>query len=278
MSEAYRVFSVCIDSSVRIECEPYFFRYKGLECRYWTSADINYTDSLACKIDGKNGLRTFEQVFPVIAELISGISFYHDVPMDLEPGIESGPLSGDWTKVNITASHRKRIPIEEKLSEFLFIPDITSSELATILRLYRKARASSDMFLETLFYWHALTYPNQTEKMTVKYIDDVVGAAPQSLNYMAQDIQRIMKQPVLAKNPMATSLGEYIKNSVKNGLSHIVRHTPNDASIEIDSIDHMQHISTIADILREICRYRVNEDLKMTVNKTNNFQILNYDS
>ena len=147
--------------------------------------------------------------------------------------------------VEFSCSGKKRVPFEEEMDEFYYVSPIENKDEGVLVRLYREAVSSNSVYLEILFLWQALVYPDASDENAVEYVNQ---------NYKQCCDEIYLKELGYSEEE---GLGIYIKNNARNAIAHIKRiEKYRHQEIQVDDLDSLRMLSSINYALRDIVRYR----------------------
>ena len=252
-----QLLSIAVHSSVGLERDEYYFLYKNMQLKFvpqWKKGD---SDIMTARFSTRD---TLVVAYKLMTEFLSVFAFEMDAALIPSPGIVTPtnfPLdifTGGWVE-------KRKVPVSELLSEFLYIPPVRRDDQAALLRLYRVARAAGDVYAGVLFFWHVLVYPEKDDQKAVDWIDHTRKAAPPELNHVIAIVDRVLANPLFTPGAsLGASLGAYIKNGVRHAIAHIVRNKPNARNLDLDNLDEVRHLSDVQTILRYYAHYRLERD------------------
>jgi len=251
--------------------EFYYFIYKRTELKYTSTQGAQYADMLTSRTESQ---ASTDRIYSVMTEFLSAFAFDCDAEIIPEPGM-STELNSTLARYTGGYQAHRRVPIQEIMEEFYYIPPIRNEEQATLLRLYRQARSSRNVYLNILFYWHSLVFPSQNDSAAVDFVDNLCRDLPRNLTFISERIDRIMDAPIF--RPSSTkieSLGYYIRDGVRNSIAHIVRDRPDTQDIRLDLHSELRHLNDISDVLHHFSRYRLKNDFN--INEPHDLEIFRY--
>lgn len=270
------IYAIGVDISIAFRNDVYYFRYKGVDFKYVPHYKSNETDDLVCKIPkGSSQPKMFE----LMTEFLSAFTFANNAQVIAHSGISS-QVDAKLNKVNIRFSVKRSINASESMDEFYTIALLNKPEQIQLARLYREANSSNNIYLQILFFWHCLVYPSADENGAVAYIDNLVGNWPRELEYMHEAIKRFTENKIFLsdKNTKDVSVGEYVKDSIRHSIAHIVRKSGYGVDLRLDSWDQVRHLHDIGSFLQCLARYRLENEYTMKAsNDTAIFRYINED-
>lgn len=270
------IYAIGVDISIAFRKDVYYFRYKGVDFKYVPHYKNNETDDLVCKIPkGSSQPKMFE----LMTEFLSAFTFTNNAQVIAHSGISS-QVDAKLSKVNIRFSVKRSINASESMDEFYTIALLNKPEQIQLARLYREANSSNNIYLQILFFWHCLVYPSADENGAVAYIDNLVGNWPPELEYMRETIKRFTANKIFLsdKTTKNVSVGEYVKDSIRHSIAHIVRKSGYGVDLQLDSWDQVRHLHDIGSFLQCVARYRLeNEYIMKASNDTAIFRYINED-
>ncbi|MBA7664383.1 hypothetical protein ES703_72444 [subsurface metagenome] len=268
----YKVFSVAVDTSMRLEKPLYYFRFKGVALKYIVSQDKQYTDCLTGHFPVSE--YPLSDAYKLLTEFLSLWSFERDEIVMPCCTFENGTLFPDEKsalKVNMIVQARVKVPKTTTCPTIVYLPKIETDIQDKVVRLYRQARSCVNVYSQLLFFWHALVYPSQNDKDAQDYIQSFIDSQHSEYGYVYSDIDWLIKykkkhgKGALSENLSKDNFGEYVREDVRNAIAHIVRKWG--ASLDIDNIDQQAHIGSIGKILRYISRYKIRYTHSLSLDK-----------
>ena len=270
------IYAIGVDISIAFRKDVYYFRYKGVDFKYVPHYKSNETDDLVCKIPkGSSQPKMFE----LMTEFLSAFTFANNARVITHSGISS-QVDSKLNKVNIRFSVKRSINASESMDEFYTIALLSTPEQIQLARLYREANSSNNIYLQILFFWHCLVYPSADESVAVAYINNLVGNWPRELEHMRETITRFSANRIFLhdQNTNNVSAGEYVKDSIRHSIAHIVRKPGYGIDLKLDSWDQVRHLHDIGSFLQCVARYRLaNEYAMKASNDTDIFRYINED-
>jgi hypothetical protein len=250
-------FSIAVHSSIRMERDVYYFIYKNMELKYTSATRPRDTDMLTSRTASQTST---DDIYSLMTEFLSAFAFVADAEIIPEPGA-STELNSTLARYTGGYSASRSVPIRERMNEFHYIPPIHNEEQATLLRLYRQARSSRNIYLRILFYWHSLVFPSKDDLSAVDFVDKLCCNLPERLKYISEQIDRIMDAPLFRPpDTEIESLGDYIRDGVRNSIAHIVRDRPGTQNIRLDLHSELRHLNDISRVLHQFSRFRLEND------------------
>ncbi|MFQ5859683.1 MAG: methylamine utilization protein MauJ [Anaerolineae bacterium] len=163
------------------------------------------------------------------------------------------------------------------MDEFYYVPPLRNVEDATLARLYREARSSNNVYLGLLFYWHSLVYPSTDDRAAVDYINRLWKRPPRERSCISDSIERILQKPLFSPtHATPVSLGDYLREGIRNSIAHIVRNRPNSRSLQLDLLSELRHLNDAKDVLHYCSRHRLKNERGM--NEPHDLEIFRYFS
>ena len=254
------IYAVGVDISIGFSKDKYYFRYKGVNFKYVPQYMNDETDDLVCEIPkGK----TQPEIYELITEFITAFAFANNAKASIQGGIVvHNPVK--LIDSRIRSSQKRFINVSESMDDFCKISLLQTEDQIQLARLYQEAFSANNVYLKILFFWHCLIYPNSDEKKAVKYIDDFVNNLPKELMYISDSINRFTSNKVfLSDKKNDVGVGEYVKNSIRHSIAHIVRKPGYGIDLKLDSWEQIQHLHDIELFMRAIARYRLEKDYDM---------------
>jgi hypothetical protein len=265
------IYAVGVDISIGFKKDVYYFYYKGVPFKYVPQYKNNETDDLVCEIPhGK----TQPEIFELMTEFIAAFAFANNARAILQGGIVvQNPVK--LIDARIRSSQKRSILVTEMMDEFYYISLLRKDEQVQLARLYQEAFSANNVYLKILFFWHCLVYPNSDEKKAVSYIDNLVNNLPKDLSYVQETINRFNSNKIfLSDQNKSVTIGEYVKDSIRHSIAHIVRKPGYGINLKLDSWDQVRHLHDIEDFLQVAARHRLENDYDMKA--SNDMQFFSY--
>jgi hypothetical protein len=258
MSRFY-FFSIGVDSSIGMKKDEYFFIYKNTEFSYRPAYKKHETDNFSGRFDIRTDV---DSAYKLMCEFLSAFSFQTNARVVPHPGLSTQPLQCSIKKYTGGYARRREIAVDETMDEFYYIPLVETAEQQTLIRLWRQSRSANNIYHALLFFWHILVYPSQKDEDAVAYIDKAIGSLSGRTLLSNDPIKAIISNPIfMPKGGIKGSLGEYIQKGARHSIAHIVRDNKLDAkSLELDLLSEETHLYYIVDILKRICRNKLEVD------------------
>ncbi|MER8865513.1 hypothetical protein NKI19_17610 [Mesorhizobium sp. M0751] len=251
------LYALAVHSSLGFKKEDYFFRYKGREFRYIPRWKENETDKVATILRRGNHVEANE-AYRLLAELLSVISFERDCRIILSSGVIAHGHGFDLEKFSGGYTERRSIPVSELSDEIYFIPPVRNEAQSDVVRLYREARSSNSIYLEILFYWHILSYPETDNQKAIQYVDSYLNHQ----HYVGGELARIASDPMMLKDKKDfMSFGFYVDKAIQNSIAHFIRNpTRNEKGIDLDNFNQIKHFNDVCRVLKMASRYRIEKE------------------
>lgn len=257
------VLCMSVDSGAVVNDNEYYLWYKGIYIKYLRknkpdgTRDLHYSDSILTF-----SYSTLEEkdLWRKMAECMRAWAYANDLDINLVPGIivHCNTSLEQITKFSNMYSEPKRCAFERgfmKGTEFIRIAKIDTDEKAELLRLYTEANSNFNIYFQILFFWHTIVYPSGDDDTAVDYI-----------NKHIEDAEQYREKGFYQKNIFrgafdkadTDDLGLYIKRKIRNAIAHIVRR--GHQNLIIDDIDQRHHLDFIRMLLKDIARYKLDND------------------
>lgn len=267
------IYAVGVDISIGFTKDKYYFRYKGVDFKYVPHYKDGETDDLVCEIPKGKGQ---PELYELMTEFLSAFAFANNAKVLVSTGII---VHNDVKLVNSKNRfvQKKSIPAFERMDEFYYISLLQTPDQIQLARLYREAFSSNNLYLSILFFWHCLVYPDSNENRAVKFINDCVTNLPKELDYIKDSLNRFSSSRVFSDNTNSkVSVGEYIKNSIRHSIAHIVRIPGYGINLKLDSWEQLRHLSDVESFIKALARYRLENEYSMKAsNDMNIFRYIN---
>lgn len=265
------IFAIAVDNSIGFKRKEYFFEYKGCEFKYVPQYSHGDTDDFVCRL--KRG-ESYQKIYELMAEFLSSLSFATNAKIIPYPGAASD-IDYPLKDISIAFRRKRSINVEEMMDEFYYIPPLETDDQIQLAGLYRQANAANSTYLKILFYWHALVYPSQDDNTAVDFLNKMEQGLPKEIAYIRDTLDNIkQKQTFLSTGRKSKSFGNYIKLNIRHSIGHIVREKNKWISLRIDSWEQDSHLEDIADVLKAVCRYRLQNNFRM--NAPHKLKIFHY--
>jgi hypothetical protein len=267
------IYAVGVDISIAFSKDKYYFRYKDIDFKYVPHYKNGETDDLICEIPrGSNQPDLYE----LITEFLSAFAFANDAKVLVYTGtvVENNVKLIDSKNRFV---QKRSIQITEGMNEFYKISLLRTSDQIQLARLYREAFSSNNLYLKILFFWHCLVYPDLDESKAVKFINDCIGNLPKELAYIKDDINRFDANKVfLGNRNEKVGVGEYVKDSIRHSIAHIVRKPGYGVDLKLDSWEQIRHLHDIEFFMQVLAKYRLEKEYGMEA--SNDMKIFRYIS
>ena len=265
------IYAIGVDISIGFTKIEYYFRYKGVDFKYVPHYKSRETDDLICEIPRGKGQ---PELYELMTEFLSAFAFTNEAKVSAHDGIfiQNNIKLIDSKNRSV---NRRSIQAFEIMDEFYTISLLRTPDQIQLARLYREAFSSNNLYLRILFFWHCLVYPNLNEKSAVKFINDCVDNLPQQLIYIEDDLSRFTTNKVFSNNKNSkVSVGEYIKDSIRHSIAHIVRRPGYGTNLKIDSWEQLRHLHDVDSFIQALARYRLENEYSMKA--SNDLNIFRY--
>lgn len=267
------IYAVGVDISIAFSKDKYYFRYKDIDFKYVPHYKNGETDDLICEIPRGSSQPA---LYELITEFLSAFAFANNAKVLVHTGI----VVGNNVKLIDSKNRfvqRRSIQITEGMDEFYKISLLRTSDQIQLARLYREAFSSNNLYLKILFFWHCLVYPDLDESKTVTFINDCVGNLPKELTYINDGINRFVANKVfLGNRNEKVGVGEYVKDSIRHSIAHIVRKPGYGVDLKLDSWEQIRHLHDIEFFLQVLAKYRLEKEYDMEA--SNDMKIFRYIS
>jgi len=255
------IFAIAVDWNVKFKKDVYYIRYKGISLKYIETTNLIYNSRL---ITTYRSEAEIEKLYLTMTEFLRASAYINDYMIRTSIGMQ---LMNDVPLKKFIGgySEKKTIPIDIGVSEFYDVAHINNNIQAELLRLYTEANSNNNIYFQILFFWHTLVYPSKKHSDAVKYIN-------QNIHVINSDIYNIdyINKTSTNKNITTENFGEYIKNNARHAIAHIVRNNPVDFSISIDNLKQEKHLYALAQALKILAKYRLDNDFNMKENAPGN--------
>lgn len=255
------IYSIAVDSSVGLRKDVYYFRYKDIDFKYVTHKNNLETDDLVCKIPPGSSQA---DAYALMTEFLSAFAFANDAKIIAYSGIVS-QVDKKLNEVNIRYSARRSAYPYELMEEFCYISILKTPTQIQLARLYREAFCSNNIYMNILFFWHCLVYPEVDESAAVQFINKVANSLPRDLDHLEDCLKRFNANKIFMNtdNLKEVSTGEYIKNSIRHSIAHIVRKPGLGVDLQLDSFEQIQHLNDVCMFLHGVARHRLVSEYEM---------------
>ncbi len=267
------IYAIGVDISIGFTKDKYYFRYKGVNFKYVSHYKDGETDDLVCEIPrGKSQ----PEIYELMTEFLSAFAFANRAKVLVYTGI----LIQNNIKLVDSKNrfvHKRSVQTFERMDEFYKISLLRTVDQIQLARLYREAFSSNNLYLSILFFWHCLVYPDSNEDRAVEFINNFVANLPKELNYIKDSLNRFSANRVFSDNTNSkVSIGEYIKNSIRHSIAHIVRTSGYGTDLKLDSWGQLTHLSDVEFFMQVLARYRLENEYNMKAsNDMNIFRYIN---
>jgi len=265
------IYAVGVDISIAFSKEKYYFKYKGIHFKYVPHYKIGETDDLVCEIPRNSSQ---PELYELITEFFSAFCFANNAGVIVHTGIvieNDIKLKDSRNRFTVKRSLR----VTESMDEFYRISLLRTPEQIQLARLYREAFSSNSVYLKILFFWHCLVYPEKDEAKAVEFINRFVSNLPEEFAYMLETVNRfVLNKIFLIDANEKVGVGEYIKDSIRHSIAHIVRKLDYGVDLKLDSWEQIRHLHDIERFLQVVVRYRLENDYDMKA--SNDMKIFRY--
>jgi len=250
----YKFWIFTVDTNVKFPEPVYYFKYKGLEFKYITRYKEGKADNIVIRYSNMSD----DNAYALVAEYLNALAFSRYDFVHFE-SIFRMQNSAKLSQVNYLSDKVRSYDCHDVVSDIYFISNITNEEQSHLISLYRQAQCNENECFKALFFWHTLVYPNSDESLAVNFINRNIDKA-----YDLQ-VNHIKNNPIFSKDgKINTTIGDYIKNGVRHSIAHIIRDKKDAVSLKMENWEQVQHIATIASILKDISRYRIENEFGVT--------------
>ena len=198
-----------------------------------------------------------KDVYKLVAEYLNALAFQHDAFMYFSPVIQAQNNS-NLKNIKYMSDEIRSYDGFTCIPYPCLIANIGTEEQAQLISLYVQAKTNKNPYFKVLFYWHSLVYPHSNENIAIDYINN---NKDKTIEFYTKHIE---KSPIFAVNgTIEKSLGNYIKWGVRHSIAHMTRTEENAVSLELEDWEQIMHIGTIAAILEDIAKYRIENDFNV---------------
>lgn len=258
-----------VDSNAIMNDNEYYLWYKGIYIKYMRknkpdgTQNFHYTDSIFTF--SKSSVEE-KELWNKMAECMRAWAYANDMDINLVPGIIIHCFTTPEQILTFKNmySEPRRCALGRGFirgAEFLKIANIDTEEKATLLRLYTEANSNFNIYFQILFFWHTIVYPSGNDDKAVNYINSHID-----------DVEKFVEKGFYRKNIFrgafdnedTSDLGLYIKRKIRHAIAHIVRH--GHQNLIIDDIEQLHHLNYIRLLLKDIARYKLDNDYGFKIN------------
>lgn len=248
------VLHIAFDNTRRLKKKVYYFRYRNHLFKLIQRSQRKYADVLLTIIP--TARQEEEQTaYSVASEFLSALSWENNSQIAMRHGGGYGARDGlclrpaqcairDFCRLPSYYSPVNRHTIDR-------IPKVETIEQRTALTLFRDGFSSNHNYLSFLLYWQVL---DTARARASEIATQIYGAHKQNLN-----IQSSIDQLNLG----GRDLGDYLWEDCRNAIAHIKR-ANNRTSIRPDNAEDNRRIIVSTHIIREIARYFIRHNLKLS--------------
>ncbi len=263
------VLCMSVDSGAIMNANEYYLWYKGIYIKYLRknrpdgSKDFHYSDSI---FTFSYSSCSEKDLWRKMAECMRAWAYANDLDINLVPGLINYcyPKPEQITVFKNMYSEPKRCAFEYSFmpgTEFVKIAKIDTDEKAELLRLYTEANSNFNIYFQILFFWHTIVYPSGNDDTAVNYINAHISdiESQRGKDFFQKNIFRGAFDKADTDN-----LGLYIKSKIRNAIAHIVRR--GHQNLIIDDIEQRHHLDFIRMLLKDIARYKLDNDYDFKTN------------
>lgn len=245
------IYCIPIDLSIRLTEPYYLFSYKGTDYKLIPNKDSKWTDSLLVCRDK----RSESELFGKASEFLSLVAFRYDAETTIYPGsfFDSKSLEDAHGWPNF----KKELPFQESMKAIYLIPYIERNDQSEIVRIYRQANASNNIYLKFLFYWHTLVYPSSSDNAGVKWVNKICKEK------MDDDELRLAKEALKSIHKGSYSIGDFLKYEVRDAIGHIKRQDNTKYHLLLDNVEQLRQIYQIVSFVKQLSRYRIRTEFDL---------------
>lgn len=249
-----KLFSIAAHSSIRMQKKRYYFIFKDTEILYTSADNPDEADGLTGKFPTGS---TNDHCYNVLTEFLSAFAFGADSKMIPSPGM-STDLEISLAKYRGGYGETRRIPAEEVMDEFWYVPPLRTQKQIMLSRLYREARSAHNVYMGILFFWHTLVYSDNSDATAEGLLNEAAKSLPANLIHLEDKIERIQESQLFTPVPATEfELGKYVKNGIRHSIAHIVRAGGNTRDVSVDLHSELRHLSDVESVLRYISRHHL---------------------
>lgn len=263
------VLCMSVDSGAIMKKNEYYLWYKGIYIKYLRknkpdgTKDLHYSDSI---LTFSYSNAEEKDLWRKMAECMRAWAYSNDLDINLVPGMVNHcyPRPEQIKIFSNMYSEPKRCAFERGFMEgceFLRIAKIDTDEKAELLRLYTEANSNFNIYFQILFFWHTIVYPSGNDDTAVDYINNHIDDAEQ---YREKGFYRKNIFRGAFDRAETDDLGLYIKRKIRNAIAHIVR--KGHQNLIIDDINQRHHLDFIRMLLKDIARYKLDNDYDFKTN------------
>ena len=248
-----QAFSFGVETNAIVKEDYYYIIYKGKKLKYIKCKSAGSTDTLVTCIRNDTEIA---DAYSLMTEFMRAFAYTYSLNVVMHEGMLSSGIREEYLSRYIGGARgRKVLPLDTRVDELVLLPPIDTPIKAELLRLYTDAKSCHNVCLSILFYWHCLVYPSPDDQAAVDYINKNL------LNIQAIEysLDTLKNEGTFGEVDLA-SLGEYIKNNVRNSLAHIVRKHPNSVNLSLDNWYQMRALHSVSFILQSLARHRLDRD------------------
>jgi hypothetical protein len=280
----YKILSVAVDTSIKLEKPLYYFRFKGVALKYTVSQNNQWSDCLTGHFSVPRYIKS--DAYKLLTEFLSLWSFETDEIVMPGFAIEHGTLFLDENSAltaNVIAQAPVKVPKDTICPNIYYLPKAETDVQDKAVRLYRQARSCVNVYSQLLFFWHTLVYPSVDDRDAQSYIQSFVDKNCPECAYVYNDIDQLIKDTksggggAMSQKLGRSNFGKYVRDDVRHAIAHIVKKWGG-MSLDIDNVNQQAHLCLIARILRYISRYKIINTHGLSLNKPHGqdyFMILN---
>ncbi|MFC1659618.1 hypothetical protein ACFL0U_03570 [Pseudomonadota bacterium] len=174
-----------INTNIRFTEDEYLFSYKNHIFKYITGYKQKKTDSIVGLYsfhDGSGYFKNKDFIYKLMTEFISLVAFYtrqHMRPNQVQfPPINKncGFTVEEYNdrKGMILMNQEREILSNYVISSIPNLPYLETEEQVGLVRLFRHAENTNNLYAKILFYWHVIVYPSNKDGDGESYINNLI--------------------------------------------------------------------------------------------------------
>jgi len=248
-SDTSYILHFSLTNHARLDRPTYLMEYRGVQFKLVQEHGWKWADHLLTITPDISPLAK-QNAFEVGQELVNLLSWQLHSPMQISE-------AGGWSCHRGTRLSQVR-PSIRSFPEIPFggnfvnnspsiIPAVETEQQRLALGLFREARAANNDYLAFLFYWHVIETGRENGAEVVNRI-----AATNSLRLVRDDIAKLSLGNC--------SLGEHLKENVRNAIAHIRRYSGR-KSLELSDLSQRNEMMAAARVARRIAEVYIDHDL-----------------
>lgn len=236
-----------VDSNIKFPEDIYYIKYKDVLFKYFVRYKEKRADNLIVCYRGDENI-----AYKQTAEYLNALAFKHRAFVHFNPVIGTHNDYSILTKLKPMTDYPKRYDSHTCVQYPCLVANIENDVQSNLVSLFQQAYNNENVYFRVLFFWHALVYPNQDEQTAIDYINENINRVSDFHH------KHIQEKPLFSNNgKISTSLGEYIYQGIRHSIAHIMRNKPFAVSLKIDDWEQLKHVGTVARILEDLARYRI---------------------